>query len=230
MVCSLGINLINPTNKHMKNNNVIRTSAIAGSVSLATILGSNAATILTGESGTNNADVTLNHGSNAAGTANIALAWTVGENEFQIYTGWPTGGDVYQMDDAIAGNNFTVLFTPDSGYNVILTSADINAWATGGSFVLDWAVTGATSGLLASADNVTVADGAVDALNFGATGTSSEALTLTLTMDATSTGTASYLAMDNLSFDQVAATVPEPSSSLLAAVGLGAMAMRRRRK
>ena len=70
-----------------------------------------------------------------------------------------------------------------------------------------------------------VSDGTVQALNFGIQGAGGETLTLALTPTG---GSGSYFAVDNLSFDQV--SVPEPSGAILAAAGLGALALRRRRK
>jgi len=212
----------------MKNKKFIRTSAIAGSVSLATILGASGATILTGDTVTgNNTPIPLAHGSNEAGTLNIALAWTSSQ-KWDSYDDWNGRGETYQMENANAGESFTIAFTADAGFNTTLTSLDIDIWAGGGTFIVDWAITGATSGSLATGQSTASTTG-LNAVNFGGiTGAGSEEVTLTLTMNAGSTGTGSYLAMDNLSFDQVA--VPEPSSSLLAVAGLGAMAMRRRRK
>lgn len=220
--------------------------AYTGAAGLAFAQAVSAATTLTGGGATaNNTGVDSDHGTDAAGTPNVELAWsTTGSGDgwdfwtsrttstntpFSAWPNDPSADGVYQMGDAAAGAVFTIAFTPDAGWNVVLTSTDINAWTGGGSFVLDWTVTGATSGTLGSADDVAIAADGVTGLNFGGlTGAGSEVVTLTMTMDATSTGTGSYLAMDNLSFDQVA--VPEPSSSALAALGLGAMAMRRRRK
>lgn len=219
--------------------------AYSGVTGLAMAQAVSAATILSGGGAIANNTLVdgTGHGSNASGTPNVSLVWfadtqwdfwtsrtTTTNTPFDAWPSDPLANGVYQMDNADAGVSFTIAFTPDAGFNVILTSADINAWTGGGSFVMDWTATGATSGTLGSGDNVAIAADGVTGINFGGlTGTGAEAVTLTLTMDATSTGTGSYLAMDNLAFDQVAA-VPEPSSTALAAIGLGAMAMRRRRK
>lgn len=208
----------------------IRVYALAGGLSLATVIGASGATVLTDPVGINNATVGVNEGSNAAGTPNVALTWsTVGPEGFEIYNGWPNGGGaVYQMDSAGTSDAYTVVFTPDAGFDVVLTSTGINVWDNPANlgFDIDWTVVGSTSGTLGSG-SILAAEEAETTLNFGVTGTGSESLTMTLTIGATA-GTGSYLAMDNLSFDQVA--IPEPSTSLLAAAGLGALALRRRRK
>lgn len=209
-------------------------ASIIGTATLALSASSSAATVLTGLTNTNTA-VPVDHGSFEVGTPNIALSWStidggvVDSQDWQQYNNWPNdpGNGVYQIDNATEGNQYLITFTPDAGFNVLLSSADINVWSGGGAFNIDWSVDGSTSGNLGSG-SMTANDGSVTAISFGdLTGTSGENVTMTLTIAAGS-GTGSYLAMDNLSFDQVA--IPEPSTSLMAAAGLGAMAMRRRRK
>lgn len=192
------------------------------------------ATILTGDSQANNDAVMSNHGSNAPGTPNIAVTWSpVDANGWQSYTdgGWTnpspivdTGTGLYQMDNAIDGASYTIQLAPDAGFNAILSSIDFNVYNNGGAFNIDWSVTGSSSGLLDSDTFVAPTD-ANTTLSFGdLTGTGSESLLLTLNIGAGS-GIGSYLAADNIAFDQV----PEPSTALLGLTTLGTLAMRRRR-
>lgn len=183
-----------------------------------------AATVLTGAgTATNNDPIPAGHGSNEAGTPNILLDWTPnGDNGWETYTGWPNdpGNDVYQVD----GTDVSVVFTPDAGFNAVVTSFDLNAWVGGGDQDVDWTLTGSASGLLGGGNTVTT-DGTVATYNVGISGVGGETLTLNLIQNS---GATSYLAMDNLAFDQV--PVPEPGTAVLALGGLGAVMMRRKRK
>ena len=66
--------------------------------------------------------------------------------------------------------------------------------------------------------------GGRDTISPGVSGALGETLTLSFSQTA---GGVSYLALDNLAFDQL---IPEPASAALLAGGLGALAMRRRRQ
>lgn len=181
-----------------------------------------AATVLTGDNGTTNDPVATNHGSNATGTPNVTLTW---DADWDSYAGWPNdpGNGVYQHDND-AGSPHTIVFTPDAGWNVSITSFLSNSWQGGGDIAFDWSVTGSSSGLIASGTETT-SDGTTETIVIGAAGTGNE--TLTLSIDQVG-GTASYFAIDNLAFDQ--AQVPEPGTAVLALGGLGAITMRRKRK
>lgn len=203
-----------------------------GAVGLALAQPLHGATILSGTGLANNTTVPANHGSNAAGTPDITLSWTTADGgQWQAYNGWPNGGQVYQVDGnygAATKPVFNVVFTPAVGFNVLLTSVTLNDWVGGGNpatTTINWSVTGSISGLLGSATNLLIPDASASTLNLPFQGIGGETLTFTITPQA---GAGSYFAIDNLSFDQVA--VPEPSGALLAATGLGALALRRRRK
>ena len=176
-------------------------------------------TTLTGLEETNEA-VPADHGSASAATPNIAVNWS---DNWDQYAGWPNdpGSGVYQVDSDV----HTIDFTPDAGWNASILALDLNVWGGGGETMVDWEVAGSVSGLLGNGSTVT-ADASVTTNGIGITGVDSEVLTLTLTQLS---GIGSYLAMDNLVFDQVA--VPEPASLAggLAGLGLGALALRRKR-
>ena len=183
-----------------------------------------AATVLTGL-GDTNALVPVDHGSASAGTPDIDLSWSGAVGKWDQYAGWPNDDHVYQIDGPGDGTaTHTVAFSVSPGWNVRLTSLDVNVWAGGGDTNLAWNVVGSMSGDLGSGV-FAQSDGVANTFAIGVTGVGSESLTLNLIQQS---GVGSYLAVDNLSFDQVA--VPEPSTGLLGAFGLGALALRRRRK
>jgi len=205
----------------------MRKMSIVSILVLLTLCGMVQATVLTGVGGNTNVPVPTDHGSNVQDTLHIALTWvptggaTNSRNQWEQYNSWPGGGDggaVYQVDSAI---EHTIAFTPEAGYGVVLTSLDLNVWSGGGDTSVNWAVTGSLSGLLGSGIFNTP-DGSVVTHNINLVGNGSE--TLTLSLQQTS-GNDSYLAMDNLTFSEV--VVPEPAT--LALLGLGGMAIRRRR-
>jgi hypothetical protein len=205
---------------------------------LALTAGAQSATILGGSGQANNATIPADHGSRLLGTPNIVLVWSADWDayvsrttpDYTPFASWPSDAQangVYQLDAALDVTQ-TIAFTPDAGFAVILSSLDLNDWVQGpsglASMNVDWTVTGSVSGPLGSGTFATV-DGTSKNFTFGnLTGANGETLTLGLTQRS---GSASYLAMDNLSFDQVA--VPEPTGAALGALALGAMALRRRR-
>ncbi len=236
----------------MKNTKTIRACAIAGGISIVTYNEGSAATMLgfdgLGPNDTNMeevygdnvitsdlaAGVTASSGvQSIVGTPDITLDWAggAGAGEWDSFTGWDTPArDVVQTD--YKGSFMTLTFTPGSAtVGALITAFDLDEFTGGGATVIDWSilngattiVSGTESGLSSiNGGSVTVNTGMTEAQAIANAGSN-----ITLRLDLIG-GSSSYQAMDNLTFDQVA--VPEPSSSLLAVAGLGAMAMRRRRQ
>lgn len=240
----------------MKNIN-IRTTAIAGGLGLVSISGATAATTL-GFNGAGFVDAGANGGimeetygdnitvsdtiagitatsgvQSIVGTPNITLGWSTGNGngEWDSYAGWDTPPrDVVQTD--YRRSFMTLTFEPDSpNVGALITAFDLDEFTNGGETEIDWSILNGSTTIVSGTETrlsgafnggqVTVNTGMTEAQAIANAGNN-----LTLRLDFVA-GSSSYQAMDNLSFDQV--VVPEPSSSLLAAVGLGAMAMRRRR-
>ncbi len=222
------ISLLSKENRPMRSHRVRRTKRrtrkLIGAAFGLTCIGApfaHAETILTGLD-VNNEPVPVDHGSNAPGTPNVALTWS---DNWDQYGGWPNdpGDGVYQVD----GVTHTVELAPEAGWNVKLMAFDLNVWGNGGDTDVDWSLDGPVSGNLGSG-TVTTPDGTVTNNVLDLMGSDAETLTLTLTQVS---GIGSYLAMDNLAFDQI--LVPEPSALMLALAGmggLGASAIRRKRK
>jgi hypothetical protein len=164
------------------------------------------------------------------GTPGIGLTWGTG---YQSYTAWDGRGNVGQIDYNLA-DPIELLFTPTAESGVLVSSFVLDEWAGGGDASVSWSLFDSV-GTLASGvwNNRNTAN---DPLDLGGRDTILTGLTpaninvgLPVTLRLTrNSGAVSYLALDNLTFDQV----PEPgvvSLGLLGA-GLGAMAMRRRKQ
>jgi len=179
--------------------------AAASAAGLALVQSTLAATVLTGLTDTNQA-VPSDHGSNAPETQNITLTW---DADWDQYDGWPNdpGDGVYQHDHGL-NDPHTIVFTPDAGWSVVLAGLDLNVWGGGGETTVDWEVTGSISGSLGSG-TWTTPDGANTTFPINITGASDEELTLSLVQTS---GAASYLAIDNLAFDQVSSDIPAIAS------------------
>jgi hypothetical protein len=159
------------------------------------------------------------------GTPNIALTWGTG---YQTYTAWDGRGNVAQTDFTQAGAPQEILLTltPQAGSGVLVNSFALDEWAGGGDANVNWQLADSVGTLASGA--WTRNTGGRDVINTGLTLGDvrlGEAVTLKLTRIS---GEGSYLALDNLVFDQV----PEPSTIALGlmGLGLGAAAMRRGRK
>ena len=164
------------------------------------------------------------------GTPDIALIWD-GEsggssgNGFDTYIAWNTRGNVIQLDSSAGGTqNFYISFVPGANFGVIIDSFDLDAWAGGGNMTVNWFIRDSTHGgnVLDSGTWTKDNAGGRDTISPGYTGNIGQTLVLHFDRE---TGNGIYLAMDNLSFDQI----PEPATAALAGLALGAMAMRRRR-
>jgi len=163
------------------------------------------------------------------GAPDIALFWD-GESGgssgygMDTYTNWDSRGNKVQLDGSAGGTpNFSILFTPTGNFAVSIRSFDLDAWAGGGEMVVDWTVEDSSSNVIASGQWTKGNAGGWDTISPNVVGSVGQELALRLIRVS---GSASYLAIDNLTFAQA---VPEPSSSALLLAGLGALAMRRKK-
>jgi hypothetical protein len=207
-----------------------------GMAGAGTLTKADTSTTLTGLTLPGNVPVPLNHGSNAE----VTLAWDqLGWEQYGTLNyagGWNGRGNVYQMEY----NDQTITFTPTSSLvKVTIEDFFLDEWAGGGNTSSTWSVTGSSSGVIASGNWVDF-DNAHDPFDGGrslvtadAMGIPGETLTLSFfNLDSfNGGGFDSYLAMDNLVFHTT--VVPEPTTAVMAWLGisgLGALAMRRKRK
>ena len=158
------------------------------------------------------------------GTPNITLDWGLG---WDTYNDWDGRGSVAQTDFN-AASEISLLFTPEAGAAVRIVSFQLDQWGMDpmGAGLVHWAVAGNLSGVLASGDFTMTTAGGRTLFISDVSGQLGEPITLNF---EPGTGSPSYFALDNLTFDQV----PEPSTvaiGALGAVALGAAAMRRRRR
>jgi hypothetical protein len=172
---------------------------------------------------TSDANFTVSLGSNGIqGTPDISLTWGAG---YQTYTAWDGRGNVAQLDyNAAASSDIDLTFTPTLGYAVLIDSFDLDEWNGGGDTSVSWSIFD-SQGTLASGTWLKSDPGGRDQILTGLTADDvglGESVTLRLSLNA---GLPSYLALDNLTFQQV----PEPSAIALGLLGLGALALRRRR-
>ena len=159
------------------------------------------------------------------GTPGIGLTWGSG---YQSYTAWDGRGNVAQTDYN-AANPIDLVFTPIAGSGALVNSFALDEWAGGGSTSVNWSLFDSTGTLASGVWTKSNAGGRDMILTGLTTANVNIGLPVTLRM-ALNSGAPSYVALDNLIFDQV--VVPEPSvvSLGLLGAGLGALALRRRKQ
>lgn len=164
------------------------------------------------------------------GTPNIGLAYNpnTGGGVFDSYPNWNGRGHVLQTQYD-SSPSLDIVFTPTVGYGVLITSFDLDEYAGGGASSISWSImNGLTTIVSGTWTDFLVANGGRSTVNTGMTQAQAVAnagspISLVFTING---GKGSYQAMDNLAFDQV---IPEPSTSVLSGLALGALALRRRR-
>jgi len=172
------------------------------------------------------ADYVVSSGvSGVTGTPDLQLTWGVG---YQTYTDWDGRGNVAQLDFGVSPE-ISLILTPGAGAGALVSSFDIDIWsgAPEADFSINWSLTDATGSLASGVWTQNTGGRSTVTTGVGAENVRiGEPVTLRYSLNS---GSPSYVALANLTFDQV--QVPEPSSIALGAVGLGlgALAMRRRR-
>lgn len=180
--------------------------------------------------GTPNISVFLN---NNPGGANFP------SGKFDGWGSWPNGvlllpsRKALQFDSSSSGpnKNWSIVFTPASGYDVALTTFVFDAAdnTPAGSLAAtnwSWAAVGTTSGTLASGTWARTTAGR-DTIAVNAQGVNSEPVSLNFTFNA---GAYNYVALDDVTYDQIVA-VPEPATLAAATlVGTAAFGIRLARR
>lgn len=172
-------------------------------------------------------------------TPNIGLVWDAGwdihtsnffaptENQFVGGGAWDNEGDVPRVGQ-LDNNTHTIAFTADPGYALVLNSFDFGHSAeTAGTTVWDLTLTDSLASTVWS-QQVTFTNGQVYTISPGFTGADGASYTLTFNRVSGTYTTNGRLAIDNLSFNQVA--IPEPGTITLGILGSGALIAFRRRK
>lgn len=156
--------------------------------------------------------------------------------KFDGWANWPNAvlllpsRKALQFDSSSSGpnKNWSIVFTPASGYDVALNSfvfdaADNTPTGSLAATSWSWAAVGTTSGTLASGTWARTTAGR-DTIAVNAQGANSEPVSLNFTFNA---GAYNYVALDDVTYDQVVA-VPEPAL-LAAATLVGTVAFGTRR-
>jgi hypothetical protein len=163
------------------------------------------------------------------GTPNIDIGWAGIGHVLDSYQNWDGRGAVLQTDYNATGGTQTIdiPFLPDStSFGILITQFELDLYAGGGPAEVTWSILAGATPIVSN--TWTRATGGRDLILTGITPAQARALAgevITLRL-VKSSGLGSYFAVDNLAFDQV---VPEPSVASVAMIGLGAMAMCRRR-
>jgi hypothetical protein len=215
---------------------ILASLAAAGVAGMGSLAHADTSTTLTGLTAPGNVDIPQSHGDNAE----VDLTWDTNFDQYGTLNyagGWNGRGDVYQMEY----DTQLITFTPAAGYiKVTIEEFYLDEWAGGGNTSSQWEVSGSSSGLIASGlwdlknnANDPGNTGGRDLITVNAVGVPGETLSLVFqNLDSTAGGGYdSYLALDNLTFNTM--IIPEPATAVMAWLGvggLGAMAMRRKRK
>ncbi len=142
------------------------------------------------------------------GTQDIGLVWSTGGSGQTFFTyNWDGRGYSVQLDGQRAGDvrpNYYISFVPASStVGVSITSFDLDAWRGGGAMAVDWYIRDATTtGTILDSGAWTKSNaGGRDTISPNYNGSLGQTLVLHFYHGA---GDRGYLAMDNLSFDQIA--------------------------
>lgn len=176
------------------------------------------------------ADWSITEGSSGViGTPDIALTWSGGQ--FDTYTDWDGRGNVVQLDSfGKSSHVFNITFAPSETAAVNVASFVLDAWSGAGSIdiVANWSLTNLDGSEVYSSGAFTMPAASGGSLTIAPDYTGSIGQSLVLRIDQVA-GHGQYLALDDLTFDQVVA-VPEPSTVaflMLGSVTLVAAAGRR---
>jgi hypothetical protein len=214
---------------------LLTSLAAAGVAGVGSLAQADTSTTLTGLTAPGNVDIPQTHGDNAE----VDLTWNANWDQYGTLNnagGWDGRGDVYQMEY----DTQTITFNPaHDRVQVTIQDLFLDEWAGGGNTSSTWSVS-TWYGVIASGTwnlknnaNDPGDAGGRDLIPINAVGPAGLTLTLSFTnLDSLSGGGYdSYLAMDNLVFHTT--IVPEPATAVMAWMGvggLGALAMRRKRK
>jgi hypothetical protein len=159
--------------------------------------------------------------SGIVGTPDIELIWDTGI--YETYLNWDGRGNVVQLDSHTqnASTVFNIYLLPSGSAAVSLESFDLDAWSgtPGGiDIVADWSLTNLDGTAVYSSGVFTKpgVSGGRSTLTTNYTGAIGEGLVLRINQIQ---GDGAYLALDNLTYDQVSA-VPEPSTMAFLMISL----------